>query len=303
VTTLVWDERQRLTSRTVGQELTSYTYDGVGQLTRITLPDASFLEYVYDDAHRLTEVHDNLGNKVTYTLDAMGNRTLEETRDPGGVLKATRSREYSNLNRLIKDIGGTNPALQIIQYGYDNQGNPTSIDRPLTGTPNDLTTLTYDGLNRLKDVTNPLSGLTRYAHDGLDQLASVTDPRNNATGYTVSGLGNQTQEVSPDRGTTNRLFDAAGNLTSSTDGRPKTTTYTYDALNRLTQTTFQDATSISYVWDQGTAQKWRLTTITFPGGNTTYTYDAHGRVTQKRDTHSTGASSPSTTPGMPPRAA
>jgi RHS repeat-associated protein len=288
VTTLVWDERQRLTSRTVGQELTSYTYDGVGQLTRITLPDASFLDYFYDEAHRLTEVRDNLGNKVSYTLDAMGNRTLEETRDPGGVLKATRSREYSNLNRLIKNIGGTNPALQVTQYGYDNQGNLTSIDGPLTGTPNDLSVLTYDALNRLKDVTNPLSGLTRYGHDGLDQFTSVTDPRNNATGYTVSGLGDQTQEVSPDRGTTNRLFDAAGNLTSSTDGRPKTTTYTYDALNRLTQTTFQDATSISYAWDQGTAQKGRLTTIAFPGGNTTYTYDAHGRVTQKRDTHSTG---------------
>ena len=288
VTTLVWDERQRLSSRTTGSQLTSYTYDGVGQLTRITLPDASFLEYVYDTAHRLTEVRDNLGNKVTYTLDAMGNRTAEETRDPLGTLKAARSREYSNLNRLTKDIGGTNPAVQITQYGYDNQGNLTSIDGPLTGTPNDLSVMTYDAVNRLKDVTNPLSGLTRYAYDGLDQLATVTDPRNNATSYAVSGLGDQTQEVSPDRGTTNRLFDAAGNLTSSTDARLKTTTYTYDALNRVTQAIFQDASSISYAWDQGTGQKGRLTTITFPGGNTAYTYDAQGRVTQKRDTHSTG---------------
>src|SRR5215831_3727564 len=288
VTTVVWDERQRLLSRTVGSQVTSYAYDGVGQLTRLTLPDSSFLEYVYDTAHRLTEVHDNLGNKVTYTLDTVGNRTAEETRDPAGVLKATRSREYSNLNRLIKDIGGTNPAVQISQYGYDNQGNLTSIDGPLTGTPNDLSALTYDALNRLKDVTNPLSGITRYGYDGLDQIASVTDPRNNATGYTVSGLGDQTQEASPDRGTTNRLFDAAGNLTSSTDARSKTTTYTYDALNRLTQAAFQGANPITYAWDQGSGQKGRLTTITFPGGNTTYTYDAQGRVIQKRDTHSTG---------------
>jgi YD repeat-containing protein len=50
VTTLVWDERQRLTSRTAGSQVTSYTYDGVGQLTRITLPDGSFLEYEYDTA-------------------------------------------------------------------------------------------------------------------------------------------------------------------------------------------------------------------------------------------------------------
>jgi RHS repeat-associated protein len=288
VTTLVWDNRQRLTSRTAGSQVTGYTYDNAGLLTRITFPDGGYLEHVYDNAQRLTEVRDNLGNKVTYTLDAMGNRTLEETRDAGGTLRAKRSREYSNLNRLLKDIGGTNPTTQVTQYGYDNQGNLTSIDGPLAGTPNDLTVLTYDALNRPKDSTDPLSGITRYTYDGLDRIVSVQDPRSNTTSYTTSGLGDQTQEVSPDRGSTNRLFDAAGNLTSSTDARGKVTTQTFDALNRLTQTTFQGADPITYAWDQGSAQKGRLTTVTFTGGNTTYTYDPHGRTTQKRDTHSTG---------------
>jgi RHS repeat-associated protein len=289
VTTLVWDERQRLTSRTAGSELTSYAYDGVGQLTRITMPDASFLEYDYDTAHRLTEVRDNLGNKMTYTLDAMGNRTLEETRDPGGVLRATRSREYSNLNRLIKDIGGTNPTLQITQYGYDNQGNLTSIDGPLTGAPNDLSVLTYDAVNRLKDVTDPLSGVTRYAYDGLDQLATVTDPRNNATGYTLDGLGNLSQQSSPDTGTVANTHDAAGNLLSSTDAKGQTTSYTYDALNRLTRVVYNQATGtqlkqVDYAYDQGANGIGRLTSIaeTSAAGavlqTTTYSYDPHSRT-------------------------
>jgi len=288
ITTLTYDQRLRLTARTAGSQSTGYTYDEIGQLTRVTFPDASYLEYVYDNAHRLTEVRDNFGNKTTYTLDLAGNRTLEETRDPAAALRAKRSREYSNLDRLFKDIGGTNPLTQITQYGYDNQGNLTSIDGPLTGTPNDLTTLTYDALNRLKDSTDPLSGITRYTYDPLDQILSVQDPRNNTTTFTTNGLGNQTQEVSPDRGSTNRVFNAGGLVTSSTDARGKVTASTYDALNRLTQNTFQAANPITYAWDQGTGHKGRLTTITFTNGNTAYTYDLHGRVTQKRDTHSTG---------------
>jgi YD repeat-containing protein len=45
VTTMSYDARQRLTSRSVGGEITSYEYDGVGQLTRVTLPDGSSLTY------------------------------------------------------------------------------------------------------------------------------------------------------------------------------------------------------------------------------------------------------------------
>ena len=43
----------------MGGETTTYTYDNAGQLTRVTLPDSSFLEYTYDAAHRLTQIADN----------------------------------------------------------------------------------------------------------------------------------------------------------------------------------------------------------------------------------------------------
>ncbi|UJP01494.1 MAG: hypothetical protein LZF64_03505, partial [Nitrosomonas sp.] len=60
-TTLVYDVRQRLLSRTVGTEITGYQYDNVGQLKTITFPNGSFLRYTYDAAHRLTDMADNLG--------------------------------------------------------------------------------------------------------------------------------------------------------------------------------------------------------------------------------------------------
>ena len=71
-TTLTYDARQRLTSRTVGAETTSYEYDGVGQMTKVTLPDGTFLAYTYDAAHRLVQIADSLGNRIAYTLDLDG---------------------------------------------------------------------------------------------------------------------------------------------------------------------------------------------------------------------------------------
>jgi len=105
VTTLVYDLRQRLTSRTVGTEITGYTLDPAGNLTKVTLPDNSYLSYTYDPAHRLTDIADSAGDTIHYTLDAMGNRTGENVKDPNNNLVQTHSRVFDALNRLQQDIG------------------------------------------------------------------------------------------------------------------------------------------------------------------------------------------------------
>ena len=79
VTELVYDPRGRLIAQTVGGRKTSYLYNASGQLTRITLPDASYLAYTYDTAHRLTSITDRGGNKIQYTLDKLNNITKEIT--------------------------------------------------------------------------------------------------------------------------------------------------------------------------------------------------------------------------------
>jgi len=100
VTTVTYDVRQRLTSLDVGGETTTYSYDPAGQVTRVTRPDGAYLAYSYDAAHRLIKTQDNLGNTLTYTLDAMGNRIKEEAHDPGGQLARSQSRVYDALSRL-----------------------------------------------------------------------------------------------------------------------------------------------------------------------------------------------------------
>jgi len=285
VTTLTYDQRQRLTSRTVGTETTSYEYDGVGQMTKVTLPDGSFLSYTYDGAHRLTAIQDNLGNRMAYTLDAMGNRTREDVFDPVSALAQTRSRVYSGLNRLDQEIGGTNPAAQVTSYAYDNQGYVTSITDPL----NRVTVNAYDALSRMKQVIDPASGVTGYGYDGLDQLVSVSDPRSNTTGYTLDGLSNLAAQSSPEAGTTANTHDAAGDLITSTDAKGQSTSYTYDALNRVTRMVYNQATGtqlkqVDYAYDQGANGIGRLTSITEISAagpvlqTTTYGYDPQGRI-------------------------
>ncbi|MEJ2175291.1 MAG: hypothetical protein P8Y76_10395 [bacterium] len=282
-TTLAYDPRQRLTSRTIGDETTRYAYDGVGQLTRVTLPDGSFLGYSYDSAHRLTAMQDNLGNRIAYALDVMGNRSQEQVLDPANNLAQTRRRVYSNLNRLLQEVGALG---QTTEYTYDNQGNVIAVKDPLNRT----TTNAYDALNRLAQVTDPNSGVTAYGYNGLDALVSVTDPRSLATGYTVDGLGNLVQQTSPDTGTTVNSYDAAGNLLTQTDAKGQVTTYVYDSLNRVSSITFNDGSKQTYVYDQGANGLGRLSAIaeTNPAQQLTnqiaYAYDAHGRVSSETRT-------------------
>jgi YD repeat-containing protein len=150
VTTLTYDVRQRLLTRTVGTEVTGYQYDNAGQLKKIISPDSSFIAYTYDAAHRLTAIADNLGNRVQYTLDAMGNRTQEELFDPANVLTEKKRREFDALSRLWKDIGAQN---QITEHQYDAQGNRKKITDPLLHSVN----YSFDALNRLTQITDPLN--------------------------------------------------------------------------------------------------------------------------------------------------
>jgi RHS repeat-associated protein len=287
VTTLTYDTRQRLTSRQVGSEATTFQYWPTGLLKKVILPDSSFLLYTYDNAHRLTRIDDTSGNYIAYTLDALGNRTAENVYDPSSVLARTRTRVFDSLNRLSEDVAaaGTSNVTTTYDYNYFNLGEQVAnISAPLGRN----TAQSYDQLNRLIQITDPASGVTQFAYDAEDNLTSVTDPRSLVTSYTYTGFGDLKTQVSPDTGTTTNTYDSGGNLKTSTDARNAITTYTYDALNRATSAAFKiGATTdqtITYTYDSGTNGKGRLTGASDANHSLTWTYDAQGRVTSKGQT-------------------
>ncbi|QCX47905.1 RHS repeat protein [Ralstonia pseudosolanacearum] len=113
VTAFTYSNRGWLTSQTITPasgtaQTTNYSYDAVGQLTKVTLPDSSTVSFTYDGAHRLTGAADSQGNSISYTLDAMGNRTQEQAKDPSGNLARQVTRVFDSMNRPLKvTVGAT----------------------------------------------------------------------------------------------------------------------------------------------------------------------------------------------------
>jgi RHS repeat-associated protein len=277
--------------------VTTTDYDLTGTVHKVTDPDGVALTYAYDGAHRLTDVTDNLGNRIHYTLDAAGNKVKEETSGAQGVLRRSVARAFNTLGELTSVTDGLNQVVFNARFAdsYDASGrlvhsaDGLGIER-LIG---------YDALNRLSYTLTNYNGAdasTRnanvsYAYDANDNLEGVTDPNNLSTTFDRDGLGNLIAQHSPDTGTTTYSYDAAGNRVVETDAKGTQRTYTYDRLNRLVAAQFPNSSqNITYQYDQtdtvtgcsGGHSVGRLTRILENGGATVYCYNVRGDVVSKR---------------------
>ncbi|KAG9602228.1 hypothetical protein KCV01_g7290, partial [Aureobasidium melanogenum] len=309
ITDLAYTPRGWLTRRTVranadgstsnADAVTIMAYDPTGTLHSVTDPDNVTVTYGYDDAHRLTDITDGLGNRIHYTLDAAGNRTKEETLDASHTLRRSVTRIYNSLGQLItvKDGLGQTVFDASADGSYDANGNLVQSRGALGAIHQDV----VDALNRVvtsidnangadlatKDTTN------QYVFDALDRLTTVTDPDGLSTHYGFDGFGNPSSLQSPDTGSSSATFDASGNTLTKTDAKGITVTNTYDALNRLVSASYVDTrANAAYHFDEansitGCAASYpqgRLTRVVEPAVTTTFCYDFQGQITEKRQT-------------------
>ena len=277
---LSYDARGRVLSRTLNGLKTRYDYDPVGNLTAITRPAGGTTSLTYNEINRLVAIEDQEGNSILYTYDSEGNRISEEIYDQEGVLRKALHLEYDADNRLQRVL---HPDGASEQNTYDEAGNLTTQTDPNGG----HNQYAYDLLRRLTTLTEPGETFTRFGYDHYDHLASITDPGDNTTAYTYDDLGRLLRTVSPDTNTTAYTFDESDNLLSSTDGSGITTAYQYDALNRLTKTLFPDSSeTITFLYDENSNGKGRLSSMVDQAGRTDYTYDELGRtISEKRTMH------------------
>jgi RHS repeat-associated protein len=275
-------------------QITRIEYWPTGMVKQVTQPDGSFTAYAYDDAHRLTDIFDGDGNRIHYTLDNAGNRTLEDTKDAQGVLLRTLSRVYNQLGQLQTQKDANQ---QPTGFTYDANGNlDTTTDAQNRVTDND-----YDPLNRLQRTLQDVGGIeaeTTFEYDTQDNLIKVTDPKGLDTDYTYNAFGDLLTLSSPDTGTTTYTYDGAGNRKTQTDARGITATYGYDALNRLTSITYSDGSpGVTYRYDTASKlecpssvgggwefAKGRLSKVTDASGSTQYCHDRFGNLTAKIQT-------------------
>ncbi len=256
----------------------------MGNLTQITRPDNTQLNYHYDTSNRLIAVSNNAGERIDYTLDNAGNRTSQTISDNNSTINYRMTQAFDELSRVMEVIGADS---QLTQIDYDVNDNAVQTINPR----NYATQNQYDALDRLTQITDANSGTTQFTYDDQDRLTSVTDANGNTTTYAYDAFDNLIREVSPDTGDTRHAYDNAGNRIASIDSRGIVTQYTYDALNRLTQLAYPGAPqeNITYEYDTATLEannqthttnaQGRLFRISDQSGQTVHLYDHKGNLT------------------------
>ncbi|MES9992769.1 MAG: hypothetical protein ABW098_12495, partial [Candidatus Thiodiazotropha sp.] len=285
-TTLSYDPRGRLIQQSLSDSVTTrarvFTYNAIGNLIRITEANATHITYDYDASHRLIGMEDQLGNRIDFRIDAMGNRLSLEISDPDGTLVRTQRWVYDQLSQMNQQIDSRQSSTG---YGYDANGNLTHV---LDANSHPIDHL-YDAFDRIIRTTDALKGVTQYNYDADDRPTRIIDPLGRTTQYEYDGLGNLIQLTSPDTGTTQYTYDEAGNRLSKQDARGITTTYIYDELNRVTAIHYPDSSKdVNFTYDQGINGIGRLTAISDAEGVTDYAYNTFGEVVRQSRTSADG---------------
>ena len=233
-----------LASQTVGNNVTSFTYDDWGNmlsatnntgtyeykykfnnlLERIKTPDNKAVVYTYDNNHNITKVKDYSGNVLNYTYNGLNKI---DTVKRNSVVIADY--DYYNFGALQKV---TYPNQGSSEFTYDNALRLTAqTNRQADSSITNEYTYTYD-LNGNQTVKNDSSDITTYTYDELNRLTSSTDPYGNTTYYQFDLYGNIERKYveNAELGTycNEKLGIDVDNVWCS-DAR-----YGYDANNRLT---------------------------------------------------------------------
>ena len=262
------------------QSQTSLTYDLAGNITLVTLPDGATLTYAYDNAHRLTSITNNLGESITYTLNALGDRTSRVIKSSTGMITKQQTATFDELGRVMANIGA---ASQTTTHAYDFDNNEITTTDPRSKVYGHA----FDALNRLYRQTDPDLDTTTTAYDAQNRPISVTDARSLVTTYVRDGFGDAIQQASPDTGTTVFWYDGNGAVTKQVDARSIETDYTNDLTGRVLTKTFpaDSAENVTYTYDStagGNLGIGRLTSVADQSGSTSFVYDPLGRIITDR---------------------
>ncbi|MEV7807695.1 LamG-like jellyroll fold domain-containing protein [Microbispora sp. NPDC088329] len=290
-TTMQYDDAGRLIKQTApGNKVTSHTVNAAGEIVSTTDPAAGKTTMDYDLAGRLVKTTDPNLNASVSDYDLAGRKTA------------------------LKNLNASGTVLRTFGYGYDLAGNPTSSTSP----EGRVTTRTFDALNRLTSLVEPVSAsesiTTSFGYDANGARTRLTDGRGNATwtGYNSLGLVETVTEPATaahpnaaDR-TWTHIYDAAGNQVATVQPGEVRIDRIFDHLNRLTKETGSGGGAIAAERTFGYDLAGRRSTagdltvdyndrglpLKISRGaaqETAYAYDALGNPTQRVDAAGTAA--------------
>lgn len=306
--------------------VTTYVYDGLDRLKRVTYPSttkgsggsnaADYEEYDYDNASNvtwhmqrgattaITSTYDNLGRLRTRTTPSadVAGATYTYTHDNFGNLTAvtdgsrTTSRSYDALSRMAWEQDATLATASRVSYEYDAAGRRTKLIWP------DSFFVAYD-----YDNAGAMTAVRR---------AGSASAAEKIAGFTYDELGRRTSVTRGDNKVSTAYVYNAANLllqslthTPSSAGNAVSYSFTYNAAGQVKQRTISNT---AYSWNSayiverpyGTDGLNRITSAGTPpvapattaAGYTTYGYDLRGNLKcMGARSDLTACSSPTTT--------
>ena len=223
---------------------TSYTYDILDRVTRITHADGSSRSIVYGAATR--SVADERGRVTSYAYRGYGQPEPEVVMAitaPEAAASVSIARNAHDLVTAVTQGGVTR------SHGYNGSDQLTSVTEPETGT----TSYGRDAAGNMTSRAVGASGTTSYSYDGQNRLVSVTYPGDTPSTVQTYDRTHRMRTATSTAGSRTFAYDANGNLTSETmtvDGRAFTAAYAYNDRDQLTAITYpQSGRTVSYAPD------------------------------------------------------
>ncbi|UQZ32242.1 hypothetical protein C2I18_00985 [Paenibacillus sp. PK3_47] len=240
------------------------TLDNLGQVRSTTLQAGNHSAVIgnkLDTLGRMTEINDtymNFYTKYQYNKERLGkvqtNGSSTLNGDPSVnaqysyyannlvdtieyptltdgsklVSKYTYNKALGWTETLTNTKGGV--ALSSFSYGYDNNGNRTSVSESRNESAAQTTHYLYDKLNRLETITRPDGSQTKYTYDMRGNRQTVSD----------------TSSLNFDSMDTSYTYDLQNTLTSMTKGGSATSFKYYADGMRFMKTNGNTQTQVNY---------------------------------------------------------
>jgi RHS repeat-associated protein len=236
--------------------VTTYSYDQVSDLLKITNALSKSTSYVLNNLGRLTKTSYPDNTIETYTYDNNGN--LVNSTDRNGV---KTMRNYDSLNR-VKTVTYCGTPIAATSYTYDKNGNVLQIQNE-----NATITYIYDPRNRVLNETTAVNLATR----------TIVDLGCFGTGGTLTRSGGISETYTVGYTYNGELLNTIMYPTTSQSNPDITIKYGYDGLGRVLNVT-RASTSTYYARSFTYYKNQQLKGFQFGNGLiANYTYDKISR--------------------------
>jgi RHS repeat-associated protein len=263
---------------------TSFTYDNNRRLTRVTHPDGTYRETVYDccastrfrnengdwrsitrsSSLKILSQTDYLGNAGTYSYDKAGRQT--SFRDPEGKTVNTTYNELGQPTAVQNQVGDST------SWTYWSNTD-TVASHTLSQQPNAITEI---GMN-WRATASKANGW-EYVHDKMGRLWRIITPMDywKRINFTRDADGLPTKKDFNETTTIATFARDLNGLISSSTHSLGTDTYERNARNQVTRQTWPGSLAMEFSYNQAS----QLASMKYPDNSTaTYTHDTRGRIT------------------------